>query len=103
MEKASKKMISQQKNDEIGYENIRKFAIVQGDDYKTGCSLDFPYFKENDKMIAIVLSKQQALDTDPRAIQQINFTGNFDHDGNSTMFFIIEKTKKLFWIFYKEL
>ena len=47
-------------------------------------------------MIAIVLSKQQALDTDPRAIQQINFTGNIDHDGNSTMFFIIEKAKQLF-------
>ena len=54
-------------------------------------------------MIAIVLSKQQALDTDPRAIQQINFTGNFDHDGNSTMFFVIEKAKQLFWTFYKEL
>ena len=54
-------------------------------------------------MIAIVLSKHQALDTDPRAIQQINFAGNFDHDGNSTMFFIIEETKKLFWIFHKEL
>ena len=40
--------------------------------------LDYPYFKENYKMIAIDLSKQQALDADPRAIQQINFTANLD-------------------------
>ena len=40
--------------------------------------LDYPYFKENYKMIAIDLRKQQALDTDPRAIQQINLTANLD-------------------------
>ena len=51
------------------YENIGKIAIGQGDDYTTGCLLDYSYFKENYKMIAIDLSKQQALDADPRAIQ----------------------------------
>ena len=51
------------------YENIRKIATDQGDDYTTGCLLDYSYFKENYKMIAIDLSKQQALDADPRAIQ----------------------------------
>ena len=45
-------------------------------------------------MIAIDLSKQQALDADPRAIQQINFTANLDRDGNITMFFIIEQAKE---------
>ena len=45
---------------------------------QTGCLLDYPYFKESYKMIAIDLRKQQALDTDPRAIQQINFTANLD-------------------------
>ena len=45
-------------------------------------------------MIAIDLSKQQALDADPRAIQQINFTANLDRDGNTTMFFIIEEAKE---------
>ena len=45
-------------------------------------------------MIAIDLSKQQALDADPRAIQQINFTANLDRAGNTTMFFIIEETKE---------
>ena len=47
------------------------------------------------QIIAIDLSKQQALDADPRAIQQINFTANLDRDGNTTMFFIIEKPKEI--------
>ena len=62
------------------YENIRRIATGQGDDYTTGCLLDYSYFKENYKMIAIDLSKQQALDADPRAIQQINFTENLDRE-----------------------
>ena len=56
--------------------------------------LDYPYFKDHYKMIAIDLSKQQALDADPRAIQQINFTANLDRAGNTTMFFIIEEAKE---------
>ena len=58
------------------YEKIRKIATGKGDDYKTGCLLNYPYFKENFKMIAIDLSRQNELDVDPRAIQQINFTAN---------------------------
>ena len=65
------------KNDKVTYENILKIATGQGDDYTTGCLLDYPYFKDNYKMIAVDLSKQQALDADPRAIQQINFTAKF--------------------------
>ena len=45
-------------------------------------------------MIEIDLSKQQALDSDPRAIQQIDFTANLDREGNTTMFFIIKKAKE---------
>ena len=45
-------------------------------------------------MIAIDLSKQQALDANPRAIEQINFTTNLDRVENTTMFFIIEEAKK---------
>ena len=45
-------------------------------------------------MIAIDLSKQQALDADPRAIQQINFTANLERAEGATMFFIIEKAKE---------
>ena len=73
---------------------IRKIAIGQGDDYTTGCLLDYSYFKDHSKMIAIDLSKQQALDADPRAIQQINFMANLDREGNTTMFFIIEEAKE---------
>ena len=75
-------------------EKIRKASTGQGDDYTTGCLLDYSYFKENYNMIAIDLSKQQALDADPRGIQQINFTANLEREGNTTMFFIIEKAKE---------
>ena len=75
--------------------NIRKNVTGQGDDYTTGCLLDYYYFKENYKMIAIDLSQQQALDADPRAIQQINFSANLHRAGNITMLFIIEEQKKL--------
>ena len=50
------------------FENITKIATGQRDHYTTGCLLDQPYFKENYKMIAIDLSKQQPLDADPIAI-----------------------------------
>ena len=76
------------------YENIRRIATGQGDDYTTGCLLDYSYFKENYKMIAIDLSRQNELDADPRAIQQINFTANLDRAGNTTMFFITEEAKE---------
>ena len=56
------------KNRGVTYDNIRKIATGQGDDYTTGCLLDYPYFIDTYKMIAVDLSKQQALDADPRAI-----------------------------------
>ena len=62
------------KNDIKTYNNSPKTATGQRDDYTTGCLLDYRYFKDYYKMIAIDLSKQQALDADPKAIQQINFT-----------------------------
>ena len=51
-------------------------------------------FQKKYKLIAIDLSKQRALDADPRAIQQINFAENLEREGNITMFFIIEKAKE---------
>ena len=59
------------KNDMKTYENVRKVIIGQGDDYTSGCLLDYPYFKENYKLIALDLTKQQEVDADPKAIQQI--------------------------------
>ena len=56
--------------------------------------LDYSYFKENYKMIALDLSKQQALDVDARGIQHINFTAYLHSAGNTTIFFIIEKAKE---------
>ena len=71
------------KNNKVTYDNIRKIATGQGGDYKTGCLLDYPYFANTFKMFAVDLSKQQALDADPRAIQQINFTVDLDRAGNT--------------------
>ena len=82
------------KNDKVTYENIRKIATGQGDDYTTGCLLDYIYFKKYYKMIAVDLSKQQALDADPKAIQQINFTANLDRANNTRFYFILEEAKK---------
>ena len=47
------------KNNKITYENIRKIATGQEDDYATGCILDYAYFGDNYKMIAVDLGKQQ--------------------------------------------
>ena len=61
------------KSDLKTYDNIRKIATGQGDDYTIGCLLDCPYFKKYYKLIAIDLSQQQKLVVDPKAIQQINY------------------------------
>ena len=82
------------KNDKVTYENIRKIATGQGYDYTTGCLLDYPYFEDSYKMIAIDLSKQQALDADSRRIQQINLTANLDRAGNLRIYFILEEAKE---------
>ena len=79
------------KDNKVTYENIRKIATGKGDDYTTGCLLNYPYFKDSYKMIAVDLSKQQALDADPRANQQINFTVNLDRAGNTRIYFILEE------------
>ena len=76
------------------YENIRKIATGKGDDYTTGCLLNYPYFKENFKMIAIDLSRQNELDAYPRAIQEIYFRATLDRAGSTTTFFVIEEAKE---------
>ena len=84
------------KNNKITYDNIRKIAAGQGDDYTTACLLDYPYFTDTYKMIAVDLSKQQALEADPGASQQINFTANLDRAGNTRVTLFLKKQKKLF-------
>ena len=77
------------KNVEEAYKKIIKMS--NNNDYTTGNLLDFAYFKENYKLIAIDLSKQTKL-KDP---QQINFIGKLENqDHGATMFFIIEKSEE---------
>ena len=82
------------KNVKIKYENIRKIATDQVDEYAAACLSDFDYFRDNYKMIGIDLSKRQELDPDPREIQQINFTANLDRAKNIRPFFILKETKE---------
>ena len=82
------------KDNKVTYENIRKITTGQGNDNTRDCWLDYIYFKNHYKMIAVDLSKQQALDADPKAIQQINFTANLDRAGNTRFYFILEEAKE---------
>ena len=78
------------KNNKVTYENIRKIATGQGDNHTTGCLLDYPYFKDSDKMNTVDLSKQQALVANPITNQQINFASNLDIVGNTRIYLILE-------------
>ena len=73
------------KNNKVTYENVKKISTGQGDDYTTCCLLDYTYFKSYYKMIAVDLSKQQALDAYPKAIQQVNFTANVNRVGSTVV------------------
>ena len=53
-------------------------------------------------MIIVALSKQQALDADPKAIQQIYFTANLDRAGNARIYFILEEAKETVLDFSQE-
>ena len=57
------------------FDEVRKVSTSQDDDYTTGYLLDLSYFRDNYRLIAVDLSKQKALDADPRPIQQIVFEG----------------------------
>ena len=73
------------------YDEIRKTATGQGDDYTTGCLLDYQYFKDHYNLIAIDLSKQKELDADSKVIQQIEFYGMLKTD--SKICTVLEKSK----------
>ena len=74
------------------YDEVRKVSTGQGDDYTTGCLLDFAYFEKNYRLIAADLSKQKALDADSRAIQQIIFTGKAN--AGAMIYYILEQSKE---------
>ena len=85
------------------YDEIRKVSTGYGDDYTTGCLLDYAYFKDNYRLIAVDLSKQKALDADPRAIQQIVFQGVVGGENNTKirLYTILEKSKETILEFAK--
>ena len=82
---------------------MRKVSARQGYDYATGCLLDYAYFKDNYRLIAVDLSKQKALGVDPRAIQLIVFQGGVESaDKKIRLYTILEKSKETVLEFYKE-
>ena len=78
------------------YDEIRKVSTGYGDDYTTGCLLDYAYFKENYRLIAAELSKQKVLDADPRVIQQIVFQGVVEGAAGTKirLYTILKKSKE---------
>ena len=87
-------------NDQIKKHNeTRKITTGQGNYYKTGCMLDYQYFKDHYQLIAVDHSKQKELDADPRAIQKTEFYGMFNT--NSQVCTILEKSKETALDFYK--
>ena len=98
------------KKDMRTYENNQKIATGEEDDYATGYLLDYIYFKDYYKMIAIDLNKEQELSPDPESIlflfayfKQINVTGNLTPDGNTTIFLIIEEARESILDFSNEI
>ena len=81
-------------NDRKAYDSARKIATGPGDNYTTRCLLHPVYFKHYYKMIAIDLCKQQAIDADPKASKQIDFTWNLDWAGNTAIFSFITEEKE---------
>ena len=81
------------------YRELKKVMIGKGEDYTTGSLLDFNYFDKHYKLVAVDLSKQKELDADPRAIQEIEFKHMLET--NSTIYWILEKSKETISEFYK--
>ena len=81
-------------------EDVRKISTGRGDEYTAGCLLDYVNFKDEFRLIAADLSKQKALEADPKAIQQIIFTGQTDVD-TLLVFYILEQSKETILRFYK--
>ena len=92
-------------NDSIKqYDEVGKISTGQGDDYTTGCLLDYSYFQKNYRLRAADLSKQKALDPDSRRIQQIIFTGTIKAAVANTrvvIFYILENSKETILEFSK--
>ena len=87
-------------NDQIKkHDEIRKIARGKGNDYTTGCLLDYFYFLNHYQLNCCNLSQQKELDPDPRTIQQIEFYGKLET--NSQACTVLEKSKETVLEFYK--
>ena len=73
--------------------------IGKGEDYTAGSLLDYNYFTKHYKLVAVDLSKQKEVNADPRVIQQIEF--RYTLETNSTIYWILEKSKETILEFYK--
>ena len=88
-------------SDEITkYNELIKLTTGKGEDYTTGCLLDYQYYKNHYLIAACDLSKQKELDADPRSIHQIEIV--FMLDTASQILTILEKSKETILEFYKE-
>ena len=82
---------------------IWKTIFGQWDDYTTDCLRDYSYFKENFKLIVIHLGKKWSPDSDPKRMQQMNFTRNLERKENTTMFLIFKEVQENVLDFPQEL
>ena len=81
------------------YDEVKMVALVKGEDYTTGCLLDYSYYKNNYQVLACDLSKQKDLDANPRAIQQLEFC--FMLNTNAQILTVLEKSIETVLEFYK--
>ena len=81
------------------YRELKKVMIGKEEDYTTGSLLDYDYFNQHHKLIAVDLLDK--LDADPRAIQQIEFKYMLEGTNNSTIYWVLEKSKETILEFYK--
>ena len=91
------------RNEIRSYGNSTKIVPGQGDNYATSYLLDYSYFKENYRSISRDLTKQYALDVDPKAIEQSSFTENLQHASNTKMSYHRKNQRKYLIFFHKEL
>ena len=85
------------------YDGVKKLSTEHGDDYTTGCLLDYVCFKDNYRSIAVDLTKQKPLNADSRTTQQIVFQGvaGGANNTNIRLYTIFEKSKETGLEFYK--
>ena len=88
----------QSNDDELRkYDEVRKITSGKGDNYAPGCLLDYSYYKNHYKLIACDLKHQKVLDSDPKAIQRIEFTymlDNSNEDNTAQILSVLEKEKE---------